>query len=151
MEACGVGLNLLPGTLTACCDPAASEFRFNHNPTVSIEKLQQRLKKRTWPRTDLGIITLLFQDTVGGLELEDRESGGFSPVVREGDNEMVVNISDTLQRWTNDYQVTNPVPQKDDEAGMLPERYSCVFFVKAHRETSVGALPAFVTEQQPAK
>ena len=41
MEACGVGLHLLPGTLTA------------------IEKLQRRLKKRTWPRTELGIITPL--------------------------------------------------------------------------------------------
>ncbi|KAK3168265.1 hypothetical protein OEA41_004711 [Lepraria neglecta] len=150
MKACEVGLNLLPGTLTARCDPAASEFRFNHNPAVSIEKLQQRLQKRTWPRTDLGIITLLFQDTVGELELEDRKGGGFSPVVREGDNEMVINISDTLQRWTNDciraglHQVTNPVPQKDDEAGMLAERYSCVFFLKAHRETNVGALTTYI-------
>ncbi|KAL2047956.1 hypothetical protein ABVK25_011185 [Lepraria finkii] len=90
MEACEVGLNLPPSTLTARSNLAASKFRFNHYPAVLIEKLQQRLKKRTWPHTDLGIINLLFQDTVRRLELELRENDGFSPVVREGDNEMVV-------------------------------------------------------------
>lgn len=102
-------------------------------------------------------MTLLFQDAVGGLELEDRRNGGFSPVIRDHPYEMVVNISDTLQRWTNDdlraglHHVTLPTPMKGQESGMLPERFSCVFFLKAHRQTSVGSLPAFVGPGKPAK
>lgn len=162
MEACEVGLrqngyDLPEGTLTGRCIPAASELRLNHYPPVTIEKLKQGLTKRTWPHSDFGIITLLFQDAVGGLELEDRSNGSFVPVIREDPNEMVVNVSDTFQRLTNNvirvglHQVTNPVHMKGMQEGDLPERYSSVFFFKAHRETSVGPLPAFVGPQRPAQ
>ena len=156
MEACEVGLDLPPGTLVERCTPAASELRLNHYPPITIEKLKEGLTKRTWPHSDFGIITLLFQDAVGGLELEDRTTGNFVPVVRNHPCEMVVNVSDTFQRLTNDvirvglHQVTNPVHMKDMENGTLPERYSSVYFFKAHRDTSVGPLPAFVGPQQPA-
>ena len=157
MEACEVGLDLAPGTLVERCTPAASELRLNHYPPVSISKLNEGLTKRTWPHSDFGIITLLFQDEVGGLELEDRSNGTFTPVTRKDPYEMVVNVSDTFERLTNDvirvglHQVTNPVHMKGMEEGTLPERYSSVFFFKAHRNTSVGPLPAFVGPQQPAK
>ncbi|KAG8527824.1 uncharacterized protein KY384_007978 [Bacidia gigantensis] len=157
MRACEIGLELPEGLLVNKCIPAASELRLNRYPAVSIEKLQSRVKKRTWPHTDLGVVTLLFQDAVGGLELEDRRNGGFSPVIRDHPFEMVVNISDTLQRWTNDelraglHHVTTPVPMKQQEAGMLPERFSCIFFLKADRETSAGSLPTFVRSGKAAK
>ena len=157
MEACEVGLGLAPGTLTERCIPAASELRLNHYPSVSMSKFDEGLIKRAWPHCDLGVITLLFQDEVGGLELEDRRNGTFAPVVRENPFEMIVNVSDTFQRLTNDvirgglHQVTNPVSMKNLEKGVLPERHSCVFFLKADRETSVGPLSAFVGPQQPAK
>ena len=157
IEACEVGLELPPGTLVERCTPAASELRLNRYPPVTIDRLKAGLTKRTWPHSDFGIITLLFQDAVGGLELEDRTSGVFVPVIRQDPYEMVVNVSDTFQRLTNDvirvglHQVTLPVHMKGMENGTLPERYSSVFFFKAHRATSVGPLPAFIAPQQPAK
>ena len=157
IEACEVGLNLAPGTLADRCTPSASELRLNHYPSVSISKLKEGLTKRTWPHCDFGVITLLFQDEVGGLELEDRSNGTFAPIVRENPYEMIVSVSETLQRLTNDvvrggvHQVTNPMPMKNLEEGDLPERYSCVFFLKAHFDTPIGPLPAFVSPQQPSK
>ena len=156
MEACEVGLGLPPGCLSDRCVPTASELRLNHYPPVSIDTLKRGLTKRTWPHSDFGIITLLFQDDVGGLELEDRATGGFVPVIKQHPNEMVINISDTFQRWSNNvirvglHQVTNPPHLKGLTGGELPERYSSVFFMKAHRDVSVGPLPQFVGTDRPA-
>ncbi|EKG12019.1 Major facilitator superfamily [Macrophomina phaseolina MS6] len=160
MSALELGLHLPTGALVNRCIPAASELRLNHYPSVSIEKLNEGKTKRTWPHTDFGIITLLFQDSVGGLELEDRkEPGTFAPVLPAADghpSELVINISDTCQRLTNDviragvHRVSLPAEMKDRTEGILPERYSSVFFFKASRDTNVGPLPQFVTEDRPA-
>jgi len=160
MEAMEVGLKLSPGSLVERCCPASSELRLNHYPQTDLQVLAEGKVKRTWPHTDFGIITLLFQDQVGGLELEDRRNPNtFMPVLpgpADGPTEMVVNISNTFQRWTNDviqaglHQVAVPESLKQKEAGFCPERYSGIFFFKAHRNTSVGPLPQFVMPERPA-
>jgi isopenicillin N synthase-like dioxygenase len=160
MAAMEIGLNLAPGAFVSRCIPAASEIRLNHYPKVSLETLSKGKIKRTWPHTDFGIITLLFQDTVGGLELQDRKSPKNFVPVTPGDpdspTEMVVNISDTFQRWTNDviragvHQVSVPASMKDKKEGICPDRYSCIFFFKADRNTSVGPLPDFIVPGRPA-
>lgn len=162
------------------CRKDASELRLNRYPPVSLARLADGRVKRTWPHTDFGIITLLFQDDVGGLELEDRRTPGtFVPVAPAppgGPSEMVVNISDTFQRWTNGviragvHQVAPPPAYKAralavhgngnghangsghaNGGGVLPERHSCVFFAKASRDTSAGPLPQFVSDEHPAQ
>jgi isopenicillin N synthase-like dioxygenase len=160
MEAMEVGLKLPPRSLVDRCCPASSELRLNHYPKTDLEVLAEGKVKRTWPHTDFGIITLLFQDQVGGLELEDRRNPNtFVPVLPgpvDGPTEMVVNISNTFQRWTNDvvraglHQVSVPGAMKKKKTGFCPERYSGIFFFKAHRATSVGPLPQFVSEKTPA-
>jgi len=158
LEAMEVGLHLPSGLLVNRCAPAVSELRLNHYPPITIEKLNQGKARRTWPHSDFGIMTLLFQDAVGGLELEDRRHpGNFVPVIRGSPAEMVINISDTFQRLTNNvirsglHQVTRPDGMKKLQNGVLPERYSIVFFVKAGRHTSVGPLPQFVGPERPAE
>ncbi|CAD6593810.1 MAG: hypothetical protein ASARMPREDX12_007681 [Alectoria sarmentosa] len=158
MSACEVGLHIPEGTLLNSCIPAASELRMLHYPAVSIETLEKGLIKRAWPHTDFGIITLLFQDALGGLELEDRSDPfHFVPVITESSNEMVVNISDTFNRWSNGtikaglHQVNVPPVMRGSTQGSVPERYSSVFFFKAHREASVGPLKEFVNSERPAQ
>nr|B8NI27.1 RecName: Full=Peptide transporter imqJ; AltName: Full=Imizoquin biosynthesis cluster protein J [Aspergillus flavus NRRL3357] len=160
ISAIELGLGLQAGRLTQCCQPAASEIRLLYYPPTTKNLFDEGLKKRAWPHTDLGIITLLFQDMVGGLEVEDRAAGkprSFIPVKRVSPNEMIVNTSDSLQRWTNNviraglHQVTAPDAAKlSNGVDMLPARCSSVFFFKAGRDTSVGPLPEFVTEDRPA-
>ena len=149
----------LSGLLTACKGQTADCIK-DFPPERRLRQLAEGKVKRTWPHTDFGIITLLFQDTVGGLELEDRsQPGTFAPVLPgnpDGPTEMVVNISDTFQRWTNNvikagvHQVSVPPTMKGRTEGFCPERYSGIFFFKAHRDTSAGPLPHFVTEKRPA-
>ena len=160
MTAMEVGLDLPAQSLVKRCQPAASELRLNHYPSVDLCELAEGKVKRTWPHTDFGIITLLFQDDIGGLELEDRRRPGtFVPVTSgdyNGQTVMVVNISDTFQRWTNDHitaglhQVSVPPSMKGRDEGVCPERYSSIFFFKADRQTSVGPLPEFVGDETPA-
>ncbi|KAI9047431.1 hypothetical protein LZ554_008875 [Drepanopeziza brunnea f. sp. 'monogermtubi'] len=156
-----VGLDLPTGTLVQRCIPAASEIRLNHYPASSLELLNDGKSKRTWPHTDFGIITLLFQDQVGGLELENRaEPYTFVPVMpgKPGEpSELIVNISDTFQRWTNGviraglHRVDVPISMKGKTTGVCPDRYSSIFFFKAARDTLVGPLSVFVTEENSAK
>lgn len=158
MHALELGLGLDPDALVKRCIPGASELRLNHYPAVEVAKLQFGNVKRTWPHTDFGIITLLIQDETGGLEMEDRRANSkpgstFVPVPPNPRGQLVVNVSDTLQRWTNGlitaglHQVSPPPGFGSGSA--LPERHSCVFFLKADRDTSVGPLAEFVTTERP--
>lgn len=161
MAACERGCGLAQGTFVERCKPAASELRYNYYPPVSLSRLYEGTTRRGWPHTDFGLITLLFQDQQGGLQYEDRENPGqFLPLPRERPDEIAINISDTFQRWTNDFiragvhQVWLPsdLPQEvlNNEKYVLPERRSTVFFFKAHRNAMVGPLSEFTTQTQPA-
>jgi isopenicillin N synthase-like dioxygenase len=158
MELLEIGLDLPSGALTEKCTPPVSELRMNRYPSVSTSKFKEGLTKRNWAHSDFGVITLLFQDNVGGLELENRRKPGtFEPATKGSPNEMLVLVSDTFQRWSNGvvksglHQVGPPPSFKGTEDCILPERYSSVFFFKANRNVSVGPLPQFVGPQQPAK
>ncbi|KAE9982988.1 Laccase-2 [Venturia inaequalis] len=162
MAACEIGSPLPRGTLVNKCVPAASELRYNHYPAVSVGKLNQGKTRRGWPHTDFGIITLLFQDSQGGLQYEDRgHPGRFLPLQRLSDDEVAVNISDTFHRWSNGviaggvHQVGLPPLSeqqvREGEGLVLPVRKSTVFFFKAHRDEMVGALDSFVDEKRPKK
>ncbi|PWY68973.1 Clavaminate synthase-like protein [Aspergillus sclerotioniger CBS 115572] len=137
MSACELGCDVPKDTFLNRCVPAASELRYNYYPS----------SRRGWPHTDFGTITLLFQDTKGGLEYEDRRNPGtFIPLVREKPDEIAINVSDTFQRWTND-----SIPALQRAGGcVLPQRHSTAFFLKAHRECMVGAIPEFMNEQRPS-
>lgn len=158
LEAIELSLGLEIGSLSTKCSGGASEMRLNHYPPIKVGQMKQGKISRIWPHTDLGVLTLLFQDTVGGLEIEDRkDKGNFAPVPRERWNEMLVNVSETLERWTNGvlpagvHQVTVPPKLKDDNEAVIPARYSNAFFVKADREADVGALSHFVAAGQEPK
>ena len=157
MKAMERGLEIPSGTLFDKCLPAASELAINHYPTLDIGLLKEGRSKRHWPHSDFGIISLVFQDNVGGLELEDRLNPGTFVPITSSPGELVVNISDTCERWTNGviraglHRVVEPNAMKGMENGILPERFSSVFFFKAHRNASVGPLVQFVGPESPAK
>jgi len=160
ISATEIGLNVPPGVLVNRCLHDASELRFNYYPSSSVKSLSTGTSKRSWPHTDFGIITLLFQDAVGGLELEDRRNpGSFVPVVSSSSGsltELIVNTADCLTRWTNNviraglHQVNLPVHMKQMKDGTVPDRYTCPFFLKAGYGTSVGPVPAFISQKQLA-
>ena len=70
------------------------EFRLAHYPPVRVKdiNLQSGQQTRTSEHTDFGTITLLFQDSIGGLEVEShKERGVFHPITAPAPT-MVINI-----------------------------------------------------------
>jgi isopenicillin N synthase-like dioxygenase len=59
------------------------------------------------PHTDFGCITLLWQDDNGGLQVRERQSGGWidAPPLP---GTLVVNVGDLLGRWSNDRFASTP-------------------------------------------
>lgn len=82
-----------------------NNFSFKHYPSVPASEFRSHEKERLGSHSDLGSITLLFQDDVGGLEVEKQnERGSFVPVVPVPGT-VVVNIGDVLMRWSNGKQI----------------------------------------------
>lgn len=161
LEAIELGLALSPGSLGSRTFPDASELRLNHYPTISKRELSATNTRRIWPHTDLGILSLLIQDDQGGLEFEDRTNpGSFLPVLNEEHSDLIVNVSDMLERWTNGvlraglHRVIVPQQQQDKDAGeidcMLPNRYSVVFLFRPGEKNSAGPIEDFISKDRPA-
>ena len=155
LEALEVAFDLPYGEILTKITPQAnaSEMRLLHYPAIDVNEIRAGGVSRVWPHFDLGVITLLFQDAVGGLEFENRKQPGtFTRVECGTPAEMIVNVSETLQRWTNGslpaglHRVNIPENLEKKESGTLPERYTVVYFCKADRAASVGPLKQFVRE-----
>ena len=86
--------------------------------------------------TDYGMITLLFQKDIGGLEVQD-EAGIWHPVAPEN-NTIVINTGDLMERWTNGKYRSTP-HRVQPKIGDV-DRYSIAVFVDPDTETPVKVL-----------
>ena len=86
--------------------------------------------------TDYGMITLLFQNDIGGLELQDGE-GTWHSVTPENDA-IVINTGDLMERWTNGKYRSTP-HRVQPKLGDV-DRYSIAVFVDPDTETPVRVL-----------
>jgi len=86
--------------------------------------------------TDFGCLTLLAQDDVAGLEVQDTQ--GVWHIVPPRTDALVVNIGDMLARWTNDLYAStrHRVVNRSDRA-----RYSIAFFFDPDPEADLSPLP----------
>ena len=98
------------------------------------------------PHTDYGMITLLNQDPIGGLELMKRDGEWISAPYIDGT--LVVNIGDLFQRWTNDRYVSNP-HRVVNRTGK--ERYSIPMFYNLDYHAPVECLPSCCSEDNPPR
>ena len=159
-EAIELGLGLPAGSLLDRACHNLGELRLNHYPSISRQELLTQNTRRIWPHTDFGTISLLFQDTAGGLEFEDRSKAGtFVPVVSENPSDLIITVADILQRWTNDVLKAGlhrvSVPQQFQVHDMtedcwLPERYSIVFFCRPREDESAGPIQNFLSDERQA-
>ena len=98
------------------------------------------------PHTDFGMITLLAQDPIGGLELRKRDGEWIgAPYI---DGTLVVNIGDLFQRWTNDLYVSNP-HRVTNRTGR--ERYSIPMFFNLDYDAPVTCLPTCCSDDNPPR
>ncbi|KAL8824545.1 MAG: hypothetical protein Q9191_004979 [Dirinaria sp. TL-2023a] len=167
-KAIELGLDIPAGSLLSRALPNVGELRLNHYPSIAKRELLTQNTRRIWPHTDFGTVSLLFQDSAGGLEFEDRSKPGkFVPVTGDEPADLIVTVADILQRWTNDvlkaglhrvsvpaqFQNHDDAEKEEEEEGeecILPERYSLVFFSRPSGEKSAGPMDDFVREDKPA-
>ncbi|RMZ71375.1 gibberellin 20-oxidase [Pyrenophora seminiperda CCB06] len=158
LRAVAVGMGLEETHFDDKLTDRVNEFRLTHYPPVRKcdINLESGNQTRTSEHTDFGTITLLFQDSVGGLEVESHEEEGVFHAITASAPTMVVNIvGDSLQRWTNDrlrstvHRVTIPInaDAKEDDI-VIPSRYSVVFFGKPNRDVSLYPFPEFLKDKE---
>ncbi|PHN04129.1 isopenicillin N synthase family dioxygenase [Flavilitoribacter nigricans] len=98
---------------------------------------------------DINLITLLVGASAGGLQLFTKE-GEWVDIV-PGDDEIVINVGDMLQRLTNNYlkSTTHRVVNPPREDWHLP-RLSIPFFLHPKSEMDLTILDKCVDEEHPA-
>jgi isopenicillin N synthase-like dioxygenase len=91
--------------------------------------------------TDWGWITLLAQDSLGGLEVETASGDWVRVEPKPGT--FVVNLGDLVRRWTNGRYHSSLHRVMNNRSGR--NRHSIVLFYNMAHETHVEALPTCVT------
>ncbi|KAF7554594.1 hypothetical protein G7Z17_g2804 [Cylindrodendrum hubeiense] len=119
-----------------------------HYPSMSLAPLHSHQQRPPNAHTDIGGLTLLFQDEVGGLEIHD--DSVFKPVIPKRGT-VVLNVGEMLERQTNGrwksalHQFTAPREAMMQE-GFKPDcdvvdRFSIVYFGQPDPKVLINALP----------
>ena len=97
--------------------------------------------------TDYGLLTLLFQDNTGGLQVRDADDKWVDVTPVAGS--VVINSGDLLERWSNGrYRSTLHRVQPKIGAS---ERLSIAMFIDPDSDTRVEALPSCVDADHPPR
>jgi isopenicillin N synthase-like dioxygenase len=96
------------------------------------------------PHTDFGVLTVLAQDEVGGLQIQDLNGDWI--VAPPLDDTLVINVGDLLGRWSNDTYRSTP-HRVINSSGR--ERLSLVLAYDPNAETMVDASAFSDTGKQP--
>jgi len=111
-----------------------------------VGQLETALDRGAAAHTDYGMLTILSQDPIGGLELRTR-SGEWvaAPYIEDT---LVINLGDIVQVWSNDRY--RAALHRVVVADPTHERYSIPFFFNPSYDTTYEPLPPTVTRERPA-
>jgi isopenicillin N synthase-like dioxygenase len=126
MRAIAVGMDLDQGFFDGFVDDGDNTLRLLHYPAVKKEVFKMNPGQvRAGEHSDYGSITLLFQDSRGGLQVKSPNGKFIDATPIPGT--CVVNAGDLLARWSNDtikstvHRVVEPPRAEGD---VHPARYS---------------------------
>lgn len=128
--------------LQYCRKPMVQSRLFHYPPQSSPTALELGAAAHT----DYGMLTILAQDPIGGLELRTR-SGEWvgAPYIEDT---LVINLGDMVKVWTNDIYVSN-AHRVANRTGL--ERFSIPTFFNLDYATPVACLPQFQSEDNPPR
>lgn len=121
-------------------------LRFLYYPSSGVSDIQSE-QLGAGAHTDYGMITLLFQHGVSGLEVQDAD-GNWHAVAPEHDA-IVINTGDLMERWTNGrYRST---PHRVQPKIGSEDRYSIAMFVDPDTATPVRVLDSCLAPGETAR
>lgn len=150
MRGFAIGLDLDEDFFLRTCNRPLSRASFVYYPPQNDRQRPGESDDRRFgvgPHTDFGVLTVLNQDDVGGLQVKGIDGRWMdAPPV---DGALVVNVGDLLARWTGGAYTSTPhrVINRSDR-----ERLSLVLAFDPNPETVIDSrdvLGAAVTGQQP--
>lgn len=121
-------------------------LRLLHYPPL--QTTPQPGQVRAGEHSDYGSITLLFQDQVGGLEVQTSDGDWIAaPAIPDT---VIVNTGDLMQRWTNNvfcstkHRVIIP-----SDSRVKRSRYSIAFFCHPNNDTEISCLESCRNHRAP--
>lgn len=134
---------------TSYFDPYTSAgdntLRLLHYPSTPASTFAANtLQVRAGEHTDYGSITLLFQDTRGGLQVKSPDGSFVNATPIPGT--VVVNAGDLLARWSNGrikstlHRVVEPPLGEREEVLVHPARYSLAYFCNPNFDMTIEAI-----------
>ncbi|MGQ7845362.1 isopenicillin N synthase family dioxygenase [Granulosicoccus sp. 3-233] len=145
MQGFALGLDLPANFFLQRCERPISRGSFVYYPPQETRAGEQF---GVGPHTDFGVLTVLCQDDVGGLQVQDVKGDWIEAPPMEGT--LVVNVGDLLSRWTEGAYKSTP-HRVINSSGR--ERLSLVLAFDPDPETLIDARDVFGPEHiasQPA-
>jgi len=147
MRSIALGLELDEKFFDDKIDQQCHNLRLLSYPPIKRSLLEREGQARAGAHSDYGTLTLLFQDSVGGLEVQNPHNNVFQPAAPIPGT-IVVNVGDLLARWSNDvlrstlHRVVAPqAKQINDTESVTPKRQSIAFFCNPNFDTEISCLP----------
>lgn len=125
-----------------CRKPMVQSRLFHYPPQASPTMLELGAAAHT----DYGMLTILAQDPIGGLELRNRAGEWVAAPYIE--DTLVINLGDMVKVWTNDTYVSN-AHRVANRTGR--ERFSIPTFFNLDYDTPVACLPNFQSPDNPPR
>ncbi len=125
------------------CNKPMVQSRLFHYPPQTVDTTKAL---GVAPHTDYGMVTLLIQDPIGGLELQKRDGEWVAAPYL--DDTFVVNLGDMFRVWTNDVFSSN-LHRVVNRTGL--ERFSIPTFFNLDYDTPVRCLPQFQSASNPPR
>jgi isopenicillin N synthase-like dioxygenase len=145
LQVLAMTLNLSPNTFDEFGQNALAILRLLHYPPQPLDASED--ERGIGAHTDFGGITLLLQDDVGGLQVQDSSTATWIDV-SPTPGAYVVNLGDLMMRWTDDQYVSN-FHRVINKSGK--ERYSVPFFFSGNPDYTVRCLPGCEEEGNEPK
>ncbi|KAL5562515.1 hypothetical protein UlMin_032262 [Ulmus minor] len=118
-------------------------IRFNHYPPCPFPHLALGVGRHK----DAGVLTILLQDDVGGLQVRRKSNGEWIPV-KPTPNAFIINVGDIVQVWSNDkYESVEHRVVVNSEK----ERFSIPFFFFPAHHAMVKPLEELLNEENPPR
>ena len=145
LRAIAIYLKLSPDYFDSKIDQGSSILRAIHYPPITQEP---KSAIRSEQHEDINLITLLVGASAGGLQILDAKNQWLDIV--PGEDEIVVNVGDMLQRLTNNFLIstTHRVVNPPKEEWHRP-RLSIPFFLHPKSDMDLTCLPDTVTAERP--